>query len=236
MNLGAEPKKVAILGAVVVIGVVTYFMMNGSGDSTSTTSSQPFLSTAPAGAFAASGNSTSATRKIRLSPEFRLRVGPARPEEAVDPATIDPELKLDLLAKVQAVAPIEAGRNLFQFGAAPPPEKPLGQLPPSPPKIEPVKTTAPPPPGTNGPSGPVTAVTPPPPPMNFKYFGYERRVSDDHRVAFLMDGEDVLRVEENQTVKQRYKIIHIALKSIVIEDTQAKNTQTLPIQDAPPPG
>jgi hypothetical protein len=49
-----------------------------------------------------------------------------------------------------------------------------------------------------------------------------------------MDGEEPLLVEENQTVKQRYRIIRIDFKSIVIEDTQAKNTQTLQIQDNPP--
>jgi hypothetical protein len=232
VNLGAEPKKLAILGAVVVIGAVIYFVTNGSGDSTSAPAIKPVLSTAPAVAFGASGNSTN-TRKSRVSSDFRVRVGPARPEEAPDPATIDPELRLDLLQKVMAVEPIEAGRNLFQFGAAPPPETKLPALPSNPKPIQ-VTPHPDPKPDAGGPTGPVTAVTPPPPPINFKYFGYQRSYANGHKVAFLMDGEEPLLVEENQTVKQRYRIIRIDFKSIVIEDTQAKNTQTLQIQDNPP--
>jgi hypothetical protein len=231
VNLGAEPKKLAILGAVVVIGAVIYFM-NGSGDSPSTASTQPVLNTAPVGAFAASGKSTAATRKLRLSPDFRLRVGPARPEEAEDPATIDPELKLDLLAKVLAVEPIEAGRNLFQFGAAPPPEAKLPPVPPPPAQIH--ILSEPRPSASSGPTGPVAAVTPPPPPINLKYFGVQRSYSNGHKVAFLMDGEEIVLVEENQTVKQRYRIVRIDFKSIVIEDMQAKSTQTLQLQELPP--
>ncbi len=57
--------------------------------------------------------------------------------------------------------------------------------------------------------------------------------SDGRKEACLLDGEDIILATENETVKQRYKIVRIALNSIVIEDTQAKNTQTLQFQDLP---
>jgi hypothetical protein len=84
---------------------------------------------------------------------------------------------------------------------------------------------------------PITPAGPPPPPppapINLKYYGYAISKLDGHKQAFLLDGEDIMLVTENQTVKQRYRIVRIALTSIDIEDTQSKNTQTLKLQDIP---
>jgi hypothetical protein len=167
------------------------------------------------------------------SGEFRPRVIGTRPDDRPDPASINPELHLDILAKVQAVPPIEAGRNLFQFGAAPPPPGPMPTVPKGVPPI----------PINNHPAPPVTAPavvsantqppTPTAPPINLKYYGYQVSKTDGHKVAFLLDGEDVVIVRENETVKQRYRIVRIALNSIEIEDTQFKSTQTLKLQDIP---
>ena len=70
--------------------------------------------------------------------------------------------------------------------------------------------------------------------MTFKYFGYVIRKANGRKVAFLMDGDDRIDAEENQVVKQRYKIVKIALASITIEDTQFKSSQTLTLQETPP--
>ena len=43
-----------------------------------------------------------------------------RPEDRVDPASVDPTLRLDLLAKLQAVPAAGSGRNLFAMSAEPP--------------------------------------------------------------------------------------------------------------------
>jgi hypothetical protein len=92
-------------------------------------------------------------------------------------------------------------------------------------------TVAPPPPAPVIAQGPPPP--PPPPPINLKYYGYVVSKKDGRKEAFLLDGEEILFATENQTVKQRYRIVRIALTSIVIEDTQAKNTQTLQFQDTP---
>ena len=56
---------------------------------------------------------------VRTSEEFRPSLKPKRPEDRVDPMTIDPTLRLDLLAKVQAVS-IEGGRrNLSPWARRP---------------------------------------------------------------------------------------------------------------------
>ena len=48
--------------------------------------------------------------------EFHPVLHSKRPEDRIDPMTIDPILRLDLLAKVQGVEPAGGSRNLFQFG------------------------------------------------------------------------------------------------------------------------
>jgi hypothetical protein len=226
MTVGAEPKKVAILAGIVVFGIALYFY-NSSSDvaiSVPTAPTPVASSVAPA---AASGR-TQRSRRVQNT-AFQPRVIGSRPDDKVDPASINPELRLDLLAKVQGIEPAEAGRNLFQFGQAPAPPKPVQPVPSNVPKI-PVNTAPPPSAVTKlTPSGP-----PPPPPIDLKYYGYVVSKTDGQKQAFLLDGDNILMVSENQTVKQRYRIVKIALTTIEIEDLQAKNTQTLRLPpDAP---
>jgi hypothetical protein len=225
MNVGAEPKKVAILAGIVVLGLAYYFY-NSSNDVTITVPRTAPV-TGPRTAAGASGRATQRSARV-LNSEFRPRVMGSRPDDKVDPASINPELHLDLLAKVESIQPAEAGRNLFQFGQAPPP-KPVAPVPSNVPKI-PVNQGPPPSAVThNVPTGP-----PPPPPIDLKYYGYVVSKADGLKRAFLLDGDNILMVSENQTVKQRYRIVKIALGTIEIEDTQAKNTQTLRLPpDAP---
>jgi len=134
MTLGAEPKKVAILGAIVVAGLVIYYI-NSTGDSAPAPAPRTAVSNPSNAAPLPVGSASPRTQARVANSEWRARVLGTRPEDRVDPASIDPELKLDLLAKVQAVPPIEGGRNLFQFGAAPAPDKPLPAVPTNVPKI-----------------------------------------------------------------------------------------------------
>jgi len=39
--------------------------------------------------------------------------------------------------------------------------------------------------------------------------------------------------EEGEIIKKRYKVVRIGVNSVVMEDTQFNNTQTLPLQPAP---
>ncbi len=227
MTLGAEPKKVAALGVVIVIGLIVYYM-NSTGDSAPAAPPRTVV-TNPANALPPVVASSSPRRQNRAANgEFRPIVPGSRPDDHIDPGSIDPELKLDLLAKVQAIPPIEGGRNLFQFGSAPAPDKPLPPVPTNVPKIAINQPT--PKPVTNvlssTPAGP-----PPAPPITFKYYGY--RASKAGKLAFLLDGDDIILAAENQTVKQRYRIVRIATTSIDIEDTQFKSTQTLKLQEPP---
>ena len=105
-----------------------------------------------------------------------------RPEDRIDPMTIDPVLRLDLLAKVQGVELAGGSRNLFQFSTPPV-------------KVEALKGPEPkvfPKPGSPGvragddpakPAGP-----PPPPPINLKYYGLlqRRAIMEGRRRSFWM--------------------------------------------------
>ena len=160
--------------------------------------------------------------------EFKIRQGVEPGEEKPDPATIDPTLRLDLLAKLQQVEPPATMRNIFQYGAAPPPPaaaKPV-ELPKNTPKIA-INQPPPPPPGP-----PPPPPVPTPPPMTFKYYGYKVSKSDGRKEAFLLDGDEIIIAGENDDMKRgRYKVVRIGVNSITIEDTQFKSTQTLQLQE-----
>ena len=232
MTLGAEPKKLAILGGLVAVALVALYV-NSSGDSSPTPTPTPTQHPSPDAAADVTPNKTTGPTRTAGRPamaEIHPRVLGTRPDDLKNapPDKIDPGLRLDLLANVVAVAPIEAGRNMFQFGAAPPPDKPIPAVPTN---VQPIPITHPAPPpvvASNTPPAP-----PPAPPINLKYYGFKISKADGHRLAFLLDGDDIFLASENETVKQRYRIVRISQTSIDIEDTQAKSTQTLKITDIP---
>jgi hypothetical protein len=224
VTFGSEPKKVAILG-VLVLGVV-YALYNAfSGDS-----SAPVTVQAPAAApsVVSAPQTQAKSRRTTSGGAFELkpRIGFARPEDRPDPATIDPTLRLDLLAKVQDVEPEEAVRNLFQYGkpVAVAATAPAVPLPTNVPKIQ--VNNQPHPPGVA--PAPPQATTPTAPPMTFKYYGYKISKANGLKQAFLLDGDDIFIAGENDQVKSpRYKVVKIGVSSITIEDTQFKSSQTI---------
>lgn len=161
----------------------------------------------------------------RSSAEFRPSLKPKRAEDRVDPMTIDPTLRLDLLAKVQAVNMEGGQRNLFAVGTAPP-----VALPPEP-KVAvkgAVKVAMGPQPA---PTPPAPPPPPPPPPINLKYYGYSSAAADNKKHAFFLDGDDILVAAEGETMKKRYRVVKIGVNSVTVEDTQYKHEQTLPLQE-----
>jgi hypothetical protein len=72
---------------------------------------------------------------------------------------------------------------------------------------------------------------PPPPPITLKYYGYTAQRADGHKRAFFLDGDDIFVAAEGDLVKRRYKIVRIGVNSVVVEDTQFNNTQTLALAE-----
>ncbi|HWE53733.1 MAG TPA: hypothetical protein VG273_28340 [Bryobacteraceae bacterium] len=224
MTVGSEPKKLAILGVLLVGVLIALYVNVFSGDSAAPV-------TAPAPAAAPLTQTPRIPAKARRTAtggafDFRPRIGFSRPEDRPDPATIDPTLRLDLLAKVQNVEPEEASRNLFQYGV-PVAVAATAKAPALPTGVPKIAINKPPPPAP-----PPAAPGPPPAPvapqMTFKYYGYKVSKNNGRKEAFLLDGDDIFIAGENDQVKSaRYKVVKIGVSSITIEDTQFKSSQTI---------
>lgn len=228
LSLGADRKKIAWLAGIVVIGGAFVWYENSDD---STPSAPRTIAARVVAPIVQTPRVQASSRRVATaknqSNEFQPRLGPRTPEERVDPATIDPTLRLDLLTKVQSVELGAPGRNLFDFGAAP---APMPVVPKVETKIA-INRTPTAPPGPVQPPGPPPA--PVAPQMTFKYYGFKVSSSDGHKAAFLLDGDDILVAGENDTFKRRYKVVKIGVNSITIEDTQFKSTQTLVLQETP---
>jgi hypothetical protein len=230
MNLGAEPKKVVILGALALVGGYVFYTNVLSGpDTPAASASKTDPAVGPVPVLPVSASSGMAIRKkiSRSSQEFRPSLKPA-PDEKRNYATIDPTLRFDLLAKVQAIEPEGGARSLFQFSAAPPapvvnPTQ-VAAIHPGPRRIGP--EPPPPPPGAVKPPP-----EPPPPPITLKFYGYSTPRTDGTKRAFFLDGDDIFVASEGELVKKRYRVVQIGVNSVVMEDTQFKNNrQTLILQ------
>jgi hypothetical protein len=229
VKLGAEPKKIAMLGGLLAVALLLFYFNSGSSDDSSPAPRTTAVAVPPP-AIRAKAPTVERHRSANndsLVKDWKPRLGFQNPEDRPDPATVDPTLRLELLAKVQSVEAGSPGRNLFDFGQAPPPPPAQIAIPKGVPQI-----------AVNRPAGPVQPPPPPGPPrppeapaMTFKYYGYKVSASDGHKAAFLLDGDDILIAGENDTVKRRYRVVKIGVSSITIEDTQFKSTQTLPLQE-----
>jgi hypothetical protein len=236
MNAGTnDRKKVIMLGGLVLVAGYLFYSNVLSGPSVS--SSSAAVAPRPAGTpdpalspvTAPPANAPTAPRNVLArgrGDEFRPVVPghSKRPEDKFEPDKVDPTLRLDLLAKIQEEN-ATAGRNLFQFGMAPvkQAEALKGPEPKVLPKpvaaVTPVKVDTPP-------AGP-----PPPPPINLKYYGYSSAQGSTTKTAFFLDGEDILTAREGDIVKRRYKVVRIGNNSAVMEDTESKRQQTIPLAE-----
>jgi hypothetical protein len=146
--------------------------------------------------------------------------------EGLDLTRIDPTLKTDLLAKLRKVSVEGGSRSLFEFYTPPPPPPPKVEAikPAQAPKVDPKQQEI-----AKGPAPP-----PPPAPIPLKFYGYSGAVRSNVRRAFFLDGEDIVQAGENETIRNRYKIIRIGVNSALVEDTVAKNQQTLALADEAP--
>ncbi len=236
-SVGAEPKKLIILGVLVVVLGVVYWT-NSSPDLPPGAVATPPQSTAKSTAKTTSAserNAAAAASKTTVAP----RPAPARRTtrngsddftpslkvaEDFDLSTVDPTLKLDRLAKVRAVGEVGGKRSLFEYYTPPPPP------PPKVAAINPQDAAA-----AKAPEQPQKAAStgppkpPPPPPPAFKFFGYEGRPGDPMRRAFFVEGEDNYLVAEGDLVRDRYKVIRIGVTSVEVEDTVSKTRHTLQI-------
>ncbi|MCK7506001.1 MAG: hypothetical protein MZV70_19300 [Desulfobacterales bacterium] len=77
---------------------------------------------------------------------------------------------------------------------------------------------------------------PPPPAINLKFYGNMLPPRNGVRRVFCMDGEEILVPAEGEVIKKRYRIVKINATSVVVEDMDYKNQQTLKIEEPPKTG
>jgi hypothetical protein len=232
-GLGAEPKKMMLLIALAVIAPFAYHYGTSTDTPVTPPSSpktgrvslpvvDPTVIASPTARPAARASNRGGNDDFH--PSLKL-------PENFDLSKVDPTLRTDLLARVREVGDVGASRSLFEFYTPPPPP---------PPKVDPIKPTAP----KVDPAADAAikanaakpAVPPPPPPIPLKYFGYEGTPRAGGRLrALFVDGEENFVVGENDTIKNRYRIVRIGTTSAEVEDTVSKNTQTLRILDRQDP-
>jgi hypothetical protein len=251
-GVGAEPKKIALLGGLVVLLVVVLWMENRSDSPAVSANVTPPVTaanpapvapvqpapapSAPSAAAAAlDGTSEPATQRrapLGASSGGDNFVPSLKKSDDVDLSKVDPRIHLELLAKVRGV-PLEGGSSsLFDFSK--PPEAAL-------PKVEPIKPAAVPvPPPAPKPVAVAAKSTqpPPPPPIPFKYYGYEKATDGQIQQGLFLAGDpntgNIYSKREGDVIKDRYKIVHIGLRSVTVEDTVTHNQQQLKILDEQP--
>jgi hypothetical protein len=135
--------------------------------------------------------------------------------------SMDATLRLDLLAKLQNVRLQGGNRSLFEFSAAPLPKTPEGKVIPRP-LVQTVQL--PPQPKPPGPD-----VKPVAPPIPLKFYGYATASRQGGKRAFFLDGDQILVATEGEVLKKRYRVVRVGVNSVVMEDTQFKAEQTLPL-------
>jgi hypothetical protein len=233
ITLGAEPRKLAILGA---LGLVAAYLLysNFRGDTPPAAPAARLAAPSKAPRAAAPAAPAPDARRapraaVRPSQEFRPSLKPRNPQERLDPATIDPALRLDLLARLQQVQ-LEGGeRSLFEFGQPRPPKTPDVKILPKP--AAPGAKTA------DAAADPKAAAAapakPPPPPIPLKFYGYLNPARGGARRAFFLDGDDIFVAAEGEIIKKRYKVVRIGINSAVLEDVEYQHQQTVRLEEQP---
>ncbi len=237
MKFGGEPRTVALLGVLgLVLAYVVYDnVLSGPSDSAPTKSgvASPVVVPKPM-TNAKTMAPPSLGKRGRTAADFRPSLRP-RTDEVRDPATIDPSLQVELLAKLRNVTYTGAGRNLFEFSGS----GPIASTSPDPkiiPGVKPVakpqraqaiypqfQPPAPPPPKPRAPA------------ITMKYYGFVSNSGRSvNRKGFFLDGEEIIVVSEGELIKSRYKVLRIGLTSAEMQDTEfADDRQQLPLVEEP---
>jgi hypothetical protein len=136
----------------------------------------------------------------------------------------EPQLRLDLLEKLHKLEYSGTHRNIFSEVAPPPVLTPA--------EIKEKERQY-----------PTVPVPPPLPPVDVpaQFFGYAAMQNSGKRVAFFLNGEDVLVVEEGSVFLSRFRLDKIGNDTVDVEETSTSRHVSLPMvklpnADQPNPG
>lgn len=235
MKLGADPKKTAVLGGLVLLAGYLFYtnvfsepeLPPGAQASKSAVKAPSLLKKQESAEESLTARPAQNAKQSSAPKEFRPSLLPKKGEDR-SASDIDPTLRLDLLAKLAQVKIDRVDRSLFDFGPveAPKPKLPepaiqVKQVAKAKPFIGPPAPPPPPPP----------AVKPPPPPIPLKFYGNALPVRGGAKRVFCMQGDDILAPAEGEVIQRRYKIVRINPTSVVVEDLDFKHQQTIAIEE-----
>ena len=198
MKLGAENRTKTI--AAIALGVVAVLLFAYEV-------SDWFGGSSNAAAPSASVQNANADDPIPAPRATKSR-GPAGKKASGD-SSLDPSLKLDLLARSEGTKYEGTGRNIFKVFVEIP--KPVAPVVPTP-----------------GPSQPAVYTPPPPPPIPLTFYGFATPSGGSKRI-FLAHGEDIFVAKEGEIVDRRYKVVRISPNAVEILDVLSNNRQSIPL-------
>jgi hypothetical protein len=193
VKIGAENKKqvrwmIALLAILLLVGIYNFVDFGTSS------------ANSPAPAPATSTQTTQTTRKSTST------------TQQLADSTLDPRLRLDILAASQNKKYEAGGRNIFRMEEL----KPITQIVGSVRKEYTVEAP------------PTPTPTPPPPPIPLKFYGFASKGSEPKRI-FLADEGEVFVARQGDIVERKYKVIQINNTSVIIEDMLNSNRQTIQV-------
>lgn len=127
----------------------------------------------------------------------------------------DPQLRMDLIAKIRATTYSGTHRNIFSATPLPPPPPTAAEL-----KAKQAAQTAPPPPVNTGPAPLVIPAT---------FFGYAADTRTGHRLAFFQSGDDVTVIGEGGLLLDRFRLLKIGNDIAEFEEVSTGRHASLPI-------
>lgn len=127
----------------------------------------------------------------------------------------EPDLHLDQLQKIHNTKYTGMQRDIFS-----------GQPLPPPPSRNLVKPSQP---------DPGTFVNPVPPPVQVpaQFFGYADRPGNKNRVAFFLNGDDVLIVAEGDTFLGNFRLLNIGNASAQVQEISTGRQTSVPLEQPP---
>jgi hypothetical protein len=129
----------------------------------------------------------------------------------IDTERFDPTLRTDMLDRLADVQAAPAKRSLFDFYTPP-----VAQAQKLPEPVAPVVVAV--------------ASEPPRPPIQLHFYGHEIADGGGVRRVFCELNDQVMISSEGAVLQRRYKIRRILPASVVIEDLEFHDEQTLPIE------
>jgi hypothetical protein len=197
VKIGAENKKqvrwmIALLAILLLVGIYNFV------DFGTSSAAAPAPAPAPVPA-PSTQTATQSSRKTTTAPQLSDN-------------TLDPRLRLDILAASQSKKYEAGGRNIFRMEELKPVEKTIASV---------RQPYGPEPPPTPTP-------TPPPPPIPLKFYGFASKSSEPKRI-FLADEGEVFVARQGDIVERKYKVVQINNTSVVIEDMLNSNRQTIQV-------